>query len=45
MNEKLYELKDAVWEYLDDLSKGGYNKNTHRSKLCKLVGFNINKLP
>jgi len=33
------ELMDLVYEYLDDLNKGGYNSNSYIDALCKKVGF------
>ena len=37
--EEYQELMDLVYEYLDDLNKGGYNSNGYIDALCKKVGF------
>jgi len=37
--DEYQELMDLVYEYLDDLSKGGYNSNSYIDALCKKVGF------
>ena len=36
---QLVKLEGAVREYLEDLEKGGYNSNTHRRKLARLVKY------
>lgn len=41
---ELIELEDLIWDYLDDLTKGGLNRNKYIKKFCEITGFNYNKI-
>ena len=37
--DKYEELKKAVEEYFKDLESGGYNTNSHRKCIARLIGY------